>query len=90
MPPDLVPTAMGRTAIITDTRPQGRGMEIEVAAGRRKGGEQALTGLKRIYHAEITEAPRDPDLLPGESRQIKTQQENASNSLGEIEVGPRR
>ncbi len=89
LPGDIAPTMPSKTPIALDNTPKGKGMEIEVSAGPSRS-KRALSGLKRIHQAEIVQAPREPDLLPGESRLIKTHQENASNSLGEIEVSPRR
>jgi hypothetical protein len=89
LPGDVVPMMPSRTPIALDNETRGKGMELEVNAGgprRRK----SLAGLKRIHQAEIVQAIREPDLLPGESRIIKSPKEDASNSLGEIEIGTHR
>jgi hypothetical protein len=83
LPPDIEPVLP--VAIALDTRPKGKPMEIEVNAGSSKAG--ARRGLQRIHYMEITQPPRDLDILPGGSRQIRSPEETAT-SLGVIEVGP--
>jgi hypothetical protein len=87
-PGDIAPAEPAKHAIDLDTATTGKGMMLEVSAGRpRRIGTRG--GLRSIHQAEIVAAPREPELQPGESKHIQTQ-DNPAHSLGEIEVGPRR
>ena len=86
LPPDLAASPSEKRPIALDDSLKGKGMIIEVGAASASGSGHHLTGLKRIYQAEVLQGSHDPDLTPGESSQINFPKETAENSLGEINV----